>query len=295
MAEKYPPSLVLTEIADNLNHYHSELRVTLPINHFTYQQGLSAILDCVGELSDRVLLPTSNPARRRALRLQALESKNVFDEAQPFSSTRQIRTPGNLKPEEYPPPPSPNRRALLKQKFLDENEPLFREPFLLNIPALYTERVLPGIIGNASITAVDWEPGMPKCDLSLIEILWDTGAASTIITKDLLDEQFQSYLSDPIHRDYQSPDGTRVQISFALELTNSVFRMDLIAWVVDKECVPNRQSGVILGQKGCIDALQYRSIPRSILEAQGQAVNERLWGDLILESFVDLDGSLKEI
>lgn len=294
MTEQYPPSLVLSEIADHLNRDHSELRVTLPTNHFTLQQGLSATLDCVGELSDRVLLPTSNPARRQALRLQALENKNAFDEAQPSPSTRPIRAPGNLKPEEHPPPPSPNRRALLKQKFLGENEPPFREPFLLKPPALCTERALAGIIGNATITAVDWEPGMPKCDLSRIEMLWDTGAASTIITKDLLDAQFQSHLSDPIHRDYQSSDGTRVQISIALEFTNSVLRMDLIAWVMDKECVPNRRSGVILGQKGCIDALQYRSIPRSILEAQGQAVDQGLWGDLILESFVDLDGSLKE-
>lgn len=292
MAVQYPPGLVLSEIADSLDRHHSELRVTLPTNRFTYQQGLSAALDCVGELSDRILLPTSNPARRRALRLQALENKNAFDEVQPFSPTQQIRTPGKLKPDEYPPLPSPNRRALLKQKFLGENELPFREPFILKLPA---ERALAGIIGNATITAVDWEPGMPKCDLSLIEMLWDTGAASTTITKDLLDEQFQSHLSDPIHRDYQSPDGTRVQISLTLEFTNSVFSMDLIAWVVDKERVPNRRSGIILGQKDCIDALQYRSIPRSILEAQGQAVDERLWGDLILESFVDLDGSLKEI
>ncbi|OJJ08589.1 hypothetical protein ASPVEDRAFT_34730 [Aspergillus versicolor CBS 583.65] len=127
MAEQYPPSLVLSAIADHLDRHHSEIRVTLPTNRFTLQQGLSAILDCLGELSDHVSLPTSNPARRQALRLQALENKNAFDEARPFSSTRQIRVPGNLKPEDHPPSPSPNRRALLKQKFLDEDGPPFRD------------------------------------------------------------------------------------------------------------------------------------------------------------------------
>ncbi|KAL2871366.1 uncharacterized protein BJX67DRAFT_342081 [Aspergillus lucknowensis] len=294
MAEKYPPSLVLTEIAENLDRHHRELCVTLPANYFTYKEGLSATLDCVGGLADPILLPTSNPARRQALRQQALENKDALSESKPFSSSRRIRTPGNLKPEDIPPPLPSSRRALLKHKFFDENEPPFREPHLIP-PALCIERTLAAIVGNAKITAVDWEPGMPHCNVRNIEMLWDTGAATTIITKDLLDEQFQSHLSDPVHKDYQNPDGTRVQISFALEFTNSVFWMDLIAWVVDKEAIPNGRSGVILGQKGCIDALQYRSIPRSVLEAQRQTVDESIWGDLILESFVDLDGSLKEI
>lgn len=136
---------------------------------------------------------------------------------------------------------------------------------------------------------------MPECQLKGIELLWDTGAAGTIITKGLLDEKFQTHLSDPIHRDYQNQDGTRVQISFTLEFTNSLFSMDLIAWVVDKEALPNTRSGIILGQKGCIDALQYQSVPRSIFEARGETIDERFWGDLVLESYVDLDGALKEI
>lgn len=294
LSEKYTPSFVLTEVAANLDLHHSELRVTLPNNLFTNQQALSATLDCVGDLPDHILLPTSNPVRRRALRLQALENIRALDETQPCPSTRPIRTPANLKPEDHPPPLSPNRRALLKEKFLDENEPPLK-PYVLTLPALCSERTLAAIVGNATITAVDWEMGMPTCQLSHIEMLWDTSAASTIITKDLLGEQFLSYLSDPIHGNYRTPDATRVQVSVALEFSNSVFKIDLIAWVVDKEFVPNGRSGIILGQKGCIDVLQYRSIPRSILTAQGQTVDERLWGDLILESYVDLDGSLKEV
>ena len=288
MGETYPPGLVLTKIADNLDRHHSELRVTLPSNHFTQQEGLSATLDCVGELSDRVFLPTTNPARRQALRRQALESKHVFD-----GSPRPIRAPGKLKPDDIPPRPSPERRALLKKKFLDENEHP-SQPYVLQTSPLRTEHTLAAIIGNATLSAVDWEPGMPECQLSQIEMLWDTGAQTTIITKDILDEQFQAHLSDPVHRAYRNQDGTRVQISFALEFTNSVLVLDHIAWVVDKEFVPNRRSGIILGQKGFIDSLQLRVIPRSILEAQGQAIDEKFWGDLILESFVDVDGSLKE-
>ena len=71
--------------------------------------------------------------------------------------------------------------------------------------------------------------------------------------------------------------------------------MDVIACVVDKEAVPNARSGIILGQKGCIDVLQYRSIPRSVSQAKGEAIDKGPWGDLILESYVDLDGTLKDI
>ncbi|CDM27972.1 unnamed protein product [Penicillium roqueforti FM164] len=94
---------------------------------------------------------------------------------------------------------------------------------------------------------------------------------------------------------YTNSSGTRVQLSFAVEFTNTLFTMTVIAWVVDKEAIPNFRSGMILGQRDCIDAIQYRSIPRSILEARGESVDEKFWGDLILESYVDFDGSLKEI
>lgn len=71
--------------------------------------------------------------------------------------------------------------------------------------------------------------------------------------------------------------------------------MDLVAWVVDKNALPNARLGIILGQKGCIDALQYRSIPRSTVEAKGETIDKRFWGDLILEGYVDLNGTFKEI
>lgn len=295
LPEKFPPSMVLAGVADHLRDHHSDLRVALSTNHVAYGEALAATMDCVRGLSDRILLPTTNPARRAALRTKALEIQRLSQEATPLSSGRPIRTTGKLNPEDCPKPASPDRRALLKKKFLDENTPPPREPYVLGLRALRAEHTLAAIIGNATITAVDWEPGMPTCEFKGFEMLWDTGAATTIITKDLLDEKFQTHLSDPIHRDYQNQNGTRVQISFTLEFTNSLFSMDLIAWVLDKEALPNTRSGIILGQNGFINALQYRSVPRSIIEARGEMIDERFWGDLILESYVDFDGALKVI
>lgn len=294
LPERFPPSMVLSEVADHLHDHHSDLRVSLSTNHVAYEEALVATLDCVRGLKDHILLPTTNPARRAALRQTALENKNLGENT-PISSSRPIRTTGKLESADFPDPLSPERRALLKKKLLAENMPPPRDPYVLELRTLRTENTLVAVVGNTRITAIEWEVGMPECRLKGVEMLWDTGAASTIITKDLLSPDFQAHLSDTIHAPYKNQNGTRVQISFNLEFTNTLFSMDLVAWVIDKEALPNARSGVILGQKNCIDAIQYRSIPRTILEARGESVNEMFWGDLILESYVDLDGTLKEI
>ncbi|KAE8348115.1 hypothetical protein BDV28DRAFT_165091 [Aspergillus coremiiformis] len=295
MPEKYQPSLVLENVADHLRYYHDDLRVSLPTNHFTYEQALSVTIECVHGLPDRVILPTNNLARRAALRAIALENVEDEKKSTPSSSSHVIRTAGKLSTKDCPRPVSGERRALLKKRFEDTNDHPLGRPFILELHAPRTEDTLIGVVANVVISAVDWEPGMPECELKGIEMLWDTGAACTIITKDILDERFQAHLSGPTHKPYENRDGTRVQISFVLEFSNSLFAMDLIALVVDKDTVPNIRSGIILGQKACIDSLQYRSIPRSVLKAKGEAIDEKLWGDIILESYVDLDGTFKEI
>lgn len=293
LPEKFPPSMVLAEVADHLQDHHSELRVSLSSNHVVYEEALVATLDCVRGLQDRILLPTTNPARREALRWKALENKTL--ENTPISSSRPIRTTGRLESADLPEPLSPEHRALLKKKLLANNTPPPQDPYVLELRALRTENTLVAIAGNSRITTIDWDVGMPECHLKGIEMLWDTGATSTIMTKDLLGQDFQARLSDAIHAPFKNQNGTRVQISFNLEFTNALFSMDTVAWVVDKEAFPNTRPGVILGQKDCIDAIQYRSIPRTILEARGESVHEMFWGDLILESYVDFDGTLKEI
>lgn len=294
LPENFPPSMVMGEIADHLHDHHNDLRVSLSSNHVSYEEAILATLECVRGLKDRILLPTTNPARREALRRKALENKNLAENT-PISSSRPIRTTGKLESAGFPEPLSPERRALLKNKLLAENTPPPRDAYVLELRALRTDNTLVAIVGNARITAIDWDVGMPECHLRGIEMLWDTSAASTIITQDLLGQDFQAHLSDAIHAPYKNQNGTRVQVSFNLEFTNTLFSMDIVAWVVDKETLPNARSGVILGQKDCIDAIQYRSIPRTILEARGESVNEMFWGDLILESHVDFDGTLKEI
>jgi hypothetical protein len=293
LPEKFPPGMVLRRLAEDLDDHHSHLRVALSTSHVTYEEALTATLNCVRGLPGRILLPTTNPVRRALLKKMALESQDSLKDPTPFSSIRPIRTAGQLNPEDFPPPASPNRRALLKKKYHDESIPPPREPYILNLPALRTENTLTAIVGNAMVTPLEWEPGLPECKLSAVEMLWDTGAHNSIITGDLLDEEFRAHLSDPINEPKGL--GTRVQLSFKVEFSNSLFHMDIIAVVVEPDTIPNLRSGILLGQRGCIDALQYRSIPRSVFLAKGDPIDKRYWGELILESYVDIDGVLKEI
>jgi len=119
--EIFPPSMVLGRVADHLLDHHSDLRVALPTHNVTYEEALAATTDCLRGLSDRILLPTTNPARRQALRIQALENTRLSED--PLSPSRPIRTTATLSPEDCPKPLSPDRRALLKKKLTDENAP----------------------------------------------------------------------------------------------------------------------------------------------------------------------------
>ena len=73
-----------------------------------------------------------------------------------------------------------------------------------------------------------------------------------------------------------------------VSLSNSLIKLNAIALglIVPKNSVPNFRSGVIFGQRHCIDCISYHSIPRSILRLEGEA------GELMVDKFVDEEGNL---
>lgn len=73
-------------------------------------------------LPDRVLLPTTNPAQREALRIQALENKRLSDDTILLPG-RLIRTAGEFNPEDCLKSPTPGRRVILKKNLPDETDP----------------------------------------------------------------------------------------------------------------------------------------------------------------------------
>ncbi|PLB49675.1 hypothetical protein P170DRAFT_475967 [Aspergillus steynii IBT 23096] len=100
-----------------------ELNGWIPITNLGAGAMIKGIISCGDE----------KRLRPMALSLQSSDRYNEFPQQlaisfparliamKPFSSTRRIRAQRIMHH------PSPSRRALFKQKFLDENEPVFRE------------------------------------------------------------------------------------------------------------------------------------------------------------------------
>ncbi|CDM27971.1 unnamed protein product [Penicillium roqueforti FM164] len=54
LSERYPPSMLLAEVAKKLHDHHSELRVSLTSNHPLCVEALAASLDCVYGIPERI-------------------------------------------------------------------------------------------------------------------------------------------------------------------------------------------------------------------------------------------------
>lgn len=103
---EYPTNFVLSEVANYLKEKHGDLCVTLADNHFTLEEALSAALNSVAGLPDKILLPTTNPARRQRLRELALENLRLEEAVSSRQVSRPIRTQGLLSEKDQPLSPS---------------------------------------------------------------------------------------------------------------------------------------------------------------------------------------------
>ena len=76
LLEKFPPGMVLSRVAEDLDGHHSHLRVALSTRDVAYEEALTATLNCVRGLPGRILLPTTNPVRRALPKKMALKSQD---------------------------------------------------------------------------------------------------------------------------------------------------------------------------------------------------------------------------
>lgn len=119
-----------------------------------------------------------------------------------------------------------------------------------------------------------------------VEMIWDTGAHSTIVSDDMLSDAFRQYLTLPVHDPYRSDTGVNVQIDLEIRFSNTVVHINSVCLVVPTSAIPNRV-GILLGQRGVIDRIIYTSVPRANLVARGLSPPPNVWGDLVLEEYAD--------
>ncbi|KAI9670797.1 MAG: uracil DNA glycosylase [Caeruleum heppii] len=136
------------------------------------------------------------------------------------------------------------------------------------------EEYLAAIPGVLILRGVDAQPDEPECIIQNGSMLFDTGAHTFCITDDMLPESFTSYLDNPIHDPYRGTlsASVKVQVSATVAIGKQPpLNIDCVFTVVKKASVPNKRSGIILGQCSLLDRLQYHVLPGHVLRARGDA------------------------
>jgi len=282
----YHPSQLLRQVARAMNWKDTEISVTVP-KMTTWKTVLHAVDSALGELDGPVMIRKErSPAQREKLRQVALEDVRDWNSSSSAytSPGLPIRTKYDVKSVPFPKRASQATRMRLKRDAMPFMP--FRQPYIPTLRASLTEKTLPVVKAKVSIGGIDAVEGHPTDEFEEIDMLWDTGAHKTIIAEELLSDELRRYLQDPINDPYRSADGVRVQMDAAICFSNSSFEINAIVLVIPKSVMPNERIGILFGQQQCIDHISYRSIPRCILNAKGENLEEGLWGDLVLDEVI---------
>lgn len=284
------PREILRQVAASMNGRYGELSVTLPA-HTTWRAAIRAAEASLGDVDESIVItPPGAGSHSRRLRQSALRQvgePNTLS-IERHTSGLPIRTTVDLKSIGPPPRASENARNRIREAAKKLMEEEFRQPYV-TLRAGIVEKRLPLIAAHITLQGLDASETDPICKLEPVEMIWDTGAHQTIVSEDMLSAEFQKYLKDPVHDPYRSQDGIRLQIEANIVFTNTLIPIAAVALVVPKEILPNQRSGILFGQTQCIDRLMYRSIPRSLLQAKGENVTDDIWGDIVVEEYLDMD------
>ena len=185
--------------------------------------------------------------------------------------------------------PSPKKPSTAVKRILKENAKITepgRNPYI-TIKAGVDERFLACISGKLSLSGLDAEDDSLKEEILWSSCVWDTGAHACSISDDLLSDDFLAYLQDPDHDPYRNSNVPAVQVDVSLSFSDANISISTIFTVLPLSKVPNQRSGIILGQNAFMNRILFRAVPRAILEAKGELVEEGLWGDIIVEEIVE--------
>lgn len=90
---------------------------------------------------------------------------------------------------------------------------------------------------------------------------------------------YPMYSDNTSHLRFTIPTRVRVQIDGEIRFSNTV---------VPRSVIPNERVGILLGRRGAIDRIIYRSVPRANINARGESLPPTVWGDLVMEEYLDL-------
>ena len=85
-----------------------------------------------------------------------------------------------------------------------------------------------------------------------------------------------------------------VHVDAVFSLSNKTFEISTIFRVLPSSDIPNKRTGIILGQHGFIERMMVETIPRSILLKRGEQIDETVWGEIRIKAVLDLFEELHE-
>lgn len=80
------------------------------------------------------------------------------------------------------------------------------------------------------------------------------------------------------------------QITAVVALSNSYVQISAVALVRPQEQMPNNYLGVISGQQQYIDSILHANIPPKFLIMRRENVDDSVWGNIVLNEYVDASG-----
>ena len=230
---------------------------------------------------------SSNPNNRKYITLDS----PVGTALEPVQSPPLIiRSPNTV--QEFLPPNRTSQTSVgkecIRNMWNKYKDIMHLDPYMLNITPHLFERVLPSIpLAILLLSGINAPLDAPVCSIpEHTLLLWGTGCHITTISVDLITPAFRQYVQGPAYESRTS-DLTIISVDAKLQLSNTSIDMSFIARIVPMERMPNRMSGVLLGQVGLINCIEVRQIPRQLLIEDGQEVPEHIWGDLVVEQYLD--------
>lgn len=178
--------------------------------------------------------------------------------------------------------PEPRKTSAAVMSRLKENAKKVSDadPYVTNARAMVEDGQLPSIAGRLNISAMDGSEEHPQDNIQSTMCLWDTGSHCSSISEDLLSSSFREFLNHPVHDPYRRS-GSRniVQVDALFGFSNHAVEISTIFIVLPLSHIPNRRSGIILGQQAFMEMMVVRCVPRYILIAKGEQVADNEWGD----------------
>lgn len=275
-----PPNVILRQVATSMNGKVDNIVVTIP-DITTWGSAVEMSMSAMNEKSEHRLLLFHPKSREVKNELRKLARQYVAESKSLPLQIRNAETAERLPPSKKP--STAVKRILKENAKLTEPD---RNPYV-TMKSRVDEKHLAFIPGRLTLSGLDAEDDSLTEEILCSRCLWDTGAQACSISEDLLSDAFLAYLRDPVHDPYRNSNVPAVQVDASFGFSNSSISISTIFTVLPLSKIPNQRSGIILGQNAFINHILYRAVPRAILEAKGEHVEEGVWGDIVVEEIVE--------